>query len=517
MTAYPLPIPAGKFDASREQFESIVTFLESGLALQMPHQAVETHLVAEGRELQRRLYQDHMNLRGAAELRLCEVTGSDGVERRQAVETSIGQGSVFGGVRVPRLLYQAQTTDGLAPMDALLNLPTGYYSHGVRRLIAFHVANESYEEVIVNVREVTGNRIQKRQAEEIAISAARDFGDFYAQDSLSEAEVGLDSLIVMSFDGKGIVMREEDLREATRRAAAQSTKKLTKRLSKGEKRNRKRMAEVAAVYAIEPFVRETVDVVRELRPVTDVKVCRPKPSFKRVWASVVDEMTDAVEQAFSYAKQLDPLMKHKWVVLLDGNKEQLRIVQKVAREQGISVVILVDIIHVIEYLWKAAYCFHSEGSRAAEKWVTERLGKLLDGHDPGQIAAGMRRSATYQKLLERKALDACAKYFVNNRRWMNYSLALREGMPIATGVIEGACRYLVKDRMDRTGARWSLEGAEAVLRLRALRTNGDFDEYWAFHLNRELERNHLQAYLNNQPPNPLPVNDNGKAKLRKIK
>jgi len=87
---------------------------------------------------------------------------------------------------------------------------------------------------------------------------------------------------------------------------------------------------------------------------------------------------------------------------------------------------------------------------------------------------------------------------------MHYQAALRDGLPIATGVIEGACRYLVKDRMDRTGARWSLLGAEAVLRLRAIRASGDFDEYWHFHLAREKQRNHSDRYANAEIPEPLP-------------
>ena len=230
-------------------------------------------------------------------------------------------------------------------------------------------------------------------------------------------------------------------------------------------------------------------------------------------------MTGVIDDAFTFARRLDPNLEHQWVVVVDGNKDQIRAVKKAAKKHGVPVVIIIDLMHVLEYLWKAAYCFHAEGTKDSQDWVTERLNALLNGHDPGQIAAGIRRSATRQNLVatERKPVDACASYLINNRRWIDYSTALRRGFPIATGVVEGACRYLVKDRMDRTGARWSLDGAEAVLALRALRTSGDFPDYWAFHLELELQRNHLNLYADECAPNPLPMPRSGRPNLRRIK
>ena len=105
----------------------------------------------------------------------------------------------------------------------------------------------------------------------------------------------------------------------------------------------------------------------------------------------------------------------------------------------------------------------------------------------------MRRTATNRGLSpsRRAAADTCADYLITYKAYLRYDEYLAAGFPIATGVIEGACRYLVKDRMDITGARWSVQGAESVLRLRALRASGDFEAYWAFHQDCELHRNHL--------------------------
>jgi hypothetical protein len=114
------------------------------------------------------------------------------------------------------------------------------------------------------------------------------------------------------------------------------------------------------------------------------------------------------------------------------------------------------------------------------------------------------------------AIDKTCRYLADRTRTrlLRYQDALRDGLPIATGVIEGACRYVVKDRMDRTGARWSLTGAEAVLRLRAIRASKDFDAYWAFHLQREKERNHASRYEDGKIPDPLPA---PKPRLKRVK
>ena len=505
--------------SSRAQFDRLIAFVESSESRTMSHAELEEWLTREGRELQRRLLQEHFDLRAAAERPLRAARGADGVEREAVRSLRRTLGSVFGPVQVMRLGYQAPGVACLCPLDAGLNLPPTLYSHGVRRWVAQRTAKDSFYEVVVEVGALMGTPIPKRQVEELARAAAADFEAFYAQRSPDPDCVQPRSILVLTLDAKGIVMRTEDLREATRRAATRGQHKLRKRLTKGEKRNRKRMAQVAAVYVVERYVRDAEDVVRELRPVREVKMRRPVPTYKRAWASVAQDPVEVIEEAFREAERIDPEHQLHWVVPVDGNRDQIRLVRKVARRHGVQVTIVLDVMHVLEYLWKAAYCFHAEGSREAEAWVTERLRALLSGHDPSQVAAGIRRSATRQGLssADRKPTDACARYLINNRKLLDYAKALRRGYPIATGVVEGACRYLVKDRMDRTGARWSLQGAEAVLRLRALHSSGDFDEYWRFHLSQEHKRNHRARYAQGAIPDPLPRSCANRSKLRRIK
>jgi len=158
-----------------------------------------------------------------------------------------------------------------------------------------------------------------------------------------------------------------------------------------------------------------------------------------------------------------------------------------------------DFLHVAERVWKAGRDVHAEDSPDLEAWVTARLLGILRGR-ASHVAAGMRRSATRQGLAAeaRAGVDGCANYLLKYAPYLRYDRYLAEGLPIGTGVIEGACRHLVKDRMDRTGARWSLPGAEAVLRLRALRSSGDFDAYWHFHEQQEYRRHHAAQYADGQ-------------------
>jgi len=479
------------FDAAREKFEEIVDRLRSPAALEMAHGELETLINAEGMELLRQLLQGHLDFRGVGDVGTA-VAGTDGVVRTHRRLGSRSLMSVFGEVNVTRMRYGGRGTTSLHPLDAELNLPVEVYSHGVRKRVAQEVANNSYDETVGSVSKTTGAMVPKRQVEELSVRASADFEAFYQRREVVGESTG--EVLVISVDGKGIVMRTQDLREQTRKRAQSQQHKLSKRLSRGEKRNAKRMATVAAVYGIHPFVRQPQDIVAELRSV-DQMVKRPRPENKRVWASVQRSPEVVIAEAFAEAERRDPDHNRQWVVLVDGNETQLRLLKEQSARLGVVLTIVLDLIHVLGYLWKAAFVFHKEGSEEAQSWVTERLVRLLHGHG-SHVAAGIRRSATLRDLSceQRAPADKCADYLLKYAEFLRYDQYLMAGLPIATGVIEGACRHLIKDRMDITGARWSLGGAEAVLRLRSLRSSGDFEEYWRFHEKREMERNHLARY-----------------------
>ena len=479
------------FDMSRDDLESIIGLLRSSETKRLGISAVEELLSTRTRELMCKLLQAHIDSRGRGEA-AAPVRGADGVERDRPRLHEREVATIFGAVRVRRLGYGADGVDSLHPLDAELNLPQELYSFALRRRAAEEAAKVSFDETLASLAQHTGTAVPKRQVEELVARAARDFDAFYEQRALPEAKGA--EILVLSADGKGVVMRREDLREATKRKATTRRRKLTQRLTKGEKKNAKRMATVAAVYTVEPYVRTPEQVAHALAGQSDPEAPpRPRPENKRVWASLEKPAEEVLEQAFAGAHSRDPDHKKTWVALVDGNDEQLQSLQRLAAAHGVELTIVLDIIHVCEYVWKASLCFHEETDPDRETWVDERVLRILQGQS-SLVAAGMTRSATMRGLVNRKAVDACARYLINHAPYLRYDRYLAAGMPIATGVIEGACRYLIKDRMDITGARWRLKAAEAVLRLRALRKNGDFDEYWRFHERREHERNHSSRY-----------------------
>jgi len=231
---------------------------------------------------------------------------------------------------------------------------------------------------------------------------------------------------------------------------------------------------------------------------------RPRPQYKRVWASLQQSPAAVIATAFDEAQRRDPEHRCRWVVLVDGQIHQLDLIQAEIARRRLDVTLVLDVIHVLQYLWKAAWVFFTQGQPEAQDWVSHQLRRLLQGGGC-VVAAEMRARATRQGMepATRQPVDKCADYLQHNRAYLAYPQALAAGMPIATGVIEGACRYLIKDRLEFTGARWRLAGAEAVLRLRALVTSGDFDAYWQFHLRQEFQRNHAVHYPLTPPPTPL--------------
>jgi hypothetical protein len=482
------------FARSAEQFFALSGWLAGEQARGLEHCELEARLAEDGRELIRALLQDHLDLRAACEPRLDGVVGADGVRRRH-VERGHEREllSVFGGVEVGRLAYRQRGLENLYPADWRLNLPAEKHSHGLRKLAALEAPRTSFEDAQAAIVRQTGQLLGKRQLRELTVAAARDFKAFYERRERTASEQ--DDVLVLSCDGKGVVMRQEALREQTRKQAQSSNPKLQTRLSKGEKRARKRMAEVAAVYELEPQPRTPADILPGDEAERQAQAPAPKAKNKWLSASVTDDAAEVVSEMFKEADRRDPAHKRSWVVLVDGNNHQINRIKTEARKRKIKPLITVDFVHVLQYLWSAAWSFFKEGDPAAERWVQEKARQLLEGK-AGIVAAAIRRKATRLGLepTKREGADRCADYLLAKRPYLDYPTALNEGWPIATGVIEGACRHLVKDRMDITGARWGLESAEAVLKLRALISNNDFDQYWNFHLAQERRRVHASRY-----------------------
>jgi hypothetical protein len=493
------------FTGAREHFAETEEWL-AGEAAGLQHAELEEQLEVRGRELVRRLFQGHLDLLAAREERRDDVAGEDGVVRTRA-ERGRTRPLVtkFGQVSVSRIAYRSPRRPNVHPLDAMLNLPEEKHSHGLRKVAAVEAARGSMEAAGAAITRATGVTIGKRQVEELARRCAAHVEAFYLQRVTGPAPGGCP--LILTFDGKGIVMLPEALRPATAKAAASAGNRLATRLSPGEKNGRKRMAELACVYDAVPVPRAPEDVIstparkrrkRKAQATAPEKKGKPRePQARGKWltASVTDDIPAVIAAAFDEAERRDPGHQREWAVLIDGNNAQIEAVTAEAARRGVTIVIVIDFIHVLEYCWKAAWSFFDKGEPAAEEWVADQARKILHGNS-AQVAAGIRRRATTYGYspAERAGADECARYPGNKKDYLGYAAALEKGWPIATGIIEGACRHIVKDRMDITGARWSLAGAEAVLKLRALIATGDFEDYWRFHLRRERERIHHAQY-----------------------
>lgn len=491
MTAYIKNLETEIFSLANEQYGNMITNLLSSEMHDKEHGQIEAFINTQGKELMRCLLQSYLNLRSQGEIKQTSISGSDGVERtHRRKDCSRTLATIFGDVELRRISYSKPGVSTLFPLDCALNLPPDKYSQGLREIVAESAAKGSFENVVRDIAQYTAGKVPKRQAEQLVQKVSEDFDEFYEQKPC--AEVNSEDLLILTTDAKGIVVRQEDLREATRKAAENERHKKQTRLSRGEKNNRKRMAQVASIYSINPHKRTAEDIMN-IAEIAEVNTKRPKPANKRVWASIEKNSNTVIQEMFEEANRRDPEKQQQWIALVDGNTDQIKRIEAAALAMNVCLVIVMDFIHVLEYLWKSAYALFGEDGDQAEKWVSSSALKLLYSKTR-QVVTDMRSRATRAGLTsdQRKPVEVCATYLLKNKKRLDYKMALENGWPIATGVIEGACRHLIKDRMDITGARWSLTGAEGVLKLRALRSSGDMDAYKDFHVQQERKRNYRE-------------------------
>jgi len=439
------------FSEAQAQFDQLVLQLSSEDCENSEHGDIEKHINQAGQEILRRLFQGWLDLKAENEIQKDGIKNVAGdVLNHVRTGTTRLLTSLFGDVTVKRKSYSQRRSSSVFPIDAELNLPTDQYSDGMRNRVSKEALRGSFDNAIESIEETTGGSIPKRQSLNLVSDVAQDFETFYEKKRFIEPEKTSD-LLILTFDGKGIVMRHDSLRECTKKAA-EKAKKLESRLSPGEKKDRKRMAQVAAVYTVQAHIR-TGESIMKVSEDENIIPFRTPVRNKRVWASVERESEKVIEEAFQEARQRDPNQEREWVVLIDGLPHQIKLIEKIMKKLAVKATIVMDFIHVLEYLWKAAWCFFDKGDDAVEKWIAEKAANILNGQC-SQVAKGLRISATKLDMSDRENIDKCADYLLNNKERLRYGEGLKQGFPIASGVIEGACRHLINDRLDITGARY---------------------------------------------------------------
>jgi hypothetical protein len=388
--------------------------------------------------------------------------------------------SVFGELSISRHVYGTRETQKheVAPLDARLDLPESHFSYVLQNWDQNLCVKGPYEEARESVDKMLGLGQSVGSLEKMNLEMARQVVPFLESLPTPPAhEQG--SILVLTSDGKGVPMRKDEPAQ-------------TRRRQKGEKANKKRMACVGAVYTIDPFVRTADDVVNEVMR-KEASLHRPVPRHKQVRA----ELTRAIDGVevngksliFGWFKQsveaLNPKREKPVVCVMDGE----RALWKMLTAFLTGIICILDIFHVLERVWQAAHCFHPEGSDEARQFVNQRLKRILQG-DVGRVIGGLKQMATKQNLrgAKLKQLNAAIGYLHNNRRFMKYDEHLAAGYPIGSGVAEGACRHLVKDRMERTGMRWVVPSAQAMLHLRAVHASDQWEEFQDYRMNAESHR-----------------------------
>src|SRR6266536_3782104 len=452
MQAYDNDVDAGDFDdagmlegpdafgASRAAFDELVATLWSAKAAGWSHDQLEEQLETDGRELLRRLYQDHLDLRALREQhavatgRIGPRTDARGIARRMVEPGHLRHlATVFGTVRVTRCAWRAEGARNLYPADAALNLPDRRHSHTLKRRAATEAVRGSFAAAEQTLTRACGKVAGKRQVKQLTVAAATDIDAFYTAAAPQPATD--DTLLVLSVDGKGIVMRPDALREPTRKAAAvKGANRYRTRLASGEKQGRKRMATLGTVYDADPAPRRPHDV---MTPAITLHAAPdgaggaggagggrrrrkgPVATAKWLTGSIATTSEQVISQVFDQADQRDPTHRRPWIVLVDGARHQLDLIRAQAARRKVTIHILVDLIHVLEYIWKAAWCFYQDADPAAEPWVAGHALRILAGEVDTVIAA-VQTQATDAGLTaqQRGGVDACIGYLTAKREFL---------------------------------------------------------------------------------------------------
>ncbi|MGH3253209.1 MAG: hypothetical protein ACRDOI_44300 [Trebonia sp.] len=348
----------------------------------------------------------------------------------------------------------------LVPGRWALSLPAGRHSHSLARLAALEAARGSFDGAHDAIARRCGPVIGKRQIEESVVEAAGDIPAFYA--ARVPEPCTPETLLVLSADGKGVVMRPEALREATAKAAAR-TGKMRTRLAAGEKPNRKRMAALVTVYDAEPATRRPHDVIAPPGGRHGSRALPPGPTARAKWLAGSVRQAPRGHDRRRVQRSRGSRPRPPADLGRPGRREhQLALIQAEAARRHVTVHVVIDIIHVLERIWGAAWALHATGDPAAEDWVAARALAVLVG-DSGPTATQITAEADAAGLegSQRTGADACVRYLRTKHEFLRYDQAWTPAGPSRPASSREPAA--TSDRLDITGARWGLNGAEAIL------------------------------------------------------
>ena len=500
----PVSAASGKTDSLVKMAEELASFV---------HQAVEKG--SDFDALEKGLFQRLLVIGGVAVDRFLEAQGhgdlgptvrtDDGVDlHRSPTVQKRALRSIFKEHAFESFVYSRgpKRKIELRPIDARLNLPEHKASYLLQEFTqlfciekAFAVGAKQFErlfgqaisvDVLETINRDMGTQADQFLNEALSTPAAKDEGE----------------LLIATADGKGVPLVKADAQKVPAFDAK-------------ERPGNRRMATLGCVYSVDRFVRTPEQIVAALfrdpslaappgpRPEACNKHYRgyfayqeagekPIPGAIRTWTWLAEEVARRHRPDQPIIRLMDG-QPHLWESA-DACLEEFR---QTPQPTGVNVQVIdiLDILHVSSYVWKAAKVFHSHKEHQ-EAFAQDRLLKILHGEVSG-VVRGLRRMASFRDLSDsdRKTIDSVCGYFENNAERMRYSEYLAAGYPIATGVIEGACRHVIKDRMEQGGMRWTLAGAEAMLNARAVNASSEAEAFHAWRQREEAKRVHPHRQL----------------------
>lgn len=395
--------------------------------------------------------------------------------------------SVFGKIKVPRTCYRAEGHAGVMPLDAMINLPSRCYSYLLQEWMDLCSVRDTFGESAVTLNNLLGLDIKPSRFEIVSQESIEYYNEFYVNKEMPDVK-DEGEIHTIGFDGKGVPVIKKE------------AAKIQARLGKGEKRQKSKEAMVGVSYSVDRNIRNPKDVAENLiypekakqKKEELKKEGKNKPEVKgqniRRMASLARSKKEVVEEILEDALKRSSNSNEPMVVVMDGALGLWALITTML--SGIQWVGILDIIHVIEYLWKVGNALYGEKTPEAKEWVYKYLLAILQGH-VGRMIGGLKQIKNKRDLTDSQenAINRAISYFTNHREWMRYSEYLEAGYPIGSGVVESTCGHTVKDRMEGTGRRWSIKGAESTLLLRSIYTSNDWVEYWKEH--RLLKRSKL--------------------------
>lgn len=418
--------------------------------------------------------------------------------------------SIFGEITILRAAYAHPQGGRVYPLDVQLNLPQHQFSYLLLKWLQAGSAEQDFRTAVNRFNEIFDCAFFPELPQRQGLPIAAYVEPFYQQvEAPPVATEG--SHIGLGADGKGVrILQSERPQPSGEEVLAKP------RLGKGEKPGIKKEAVVVTAFSFHPETRTAEPIVKGLlnqytrqekqQATLDRQHRRQQglpepraPLNKHVFATLAGK-TAAFEHLLDHLQRRDPTGQKPFIALLDGDPALENTLTEQLRRYGLQdrlKATILDITHASEYLWEVGTALYGEKGPARVLWVEEKLYALLEGK-VGYVIGGLRQRGTknQQRLTasQKKILEKAITYFDNHRQMMHYHTYLKKGYPISTGVVEGTCGSLVKDRMEQSGMRWSVAGAQAVLNQRAVVKNGDWEDFWRFYIDAERERLYPTVY-----------------------